>query len=61
MAFPDSSSVLDKFWSARIGTPTKCPKNVRKNVRKNCLEGPKTQFSDIFWTIFAYLVDAFLW
>ena len=32
---------------------TKCPKNVKK-----CPEGLKTQFSDIFWTIFAYLVDA---
>ena len=31
----------------------KCP--------KNCPEGPKTQFSGIFWTIFAYLVDAFVW
>ena len=26
-------------------------------MSKNCPEGLKTQFSDIFWTIFAYLVD----
>ena len=42
----------------------KMSKKYRKNVRKmpkNCPEGPKTQVSDIFWTIFAYLVDAFLW
>ena len=38
----------------------KCRKNVR-NMSKNCPEGPTTQFSDIFWTIFAYLVDAFVW
>ena len=38
---------------------TKCPKNVGK-MSKNCPEGLKTQFSDIFWTIFAYLVDAFV-
>ena len=38
----------------------KYPKNVRK-MSKNCLEGLKTQFSDIFWTIFAYSVDAFVW
>ena len=38
----------------------KCRKNVRK-MSKNCPEGLKTQFSDIFWTIFAYLVDAFVW
>ena len=29
-------------------------------MSKNCPEGLKTQFSDIFWTIFAYLVDAFV-
>ena len=43
--------------------------NVDQNVRKmstkmsekcpkNCPKGLKPQFSDIFWTIFAYLVDA---
>ena len=35
----------------------------RKKIRKIsdiCLEGLKTQFSDIFWTIFAYSVDAFV-
>ena len=35
----------------------KCRKNVRK-MSRNCPEGLKTQFSDIFWTIFVYLVDA---
>ena len=52
-----------------VGQPRKweCRQNVRKmskNVRKmskNCPEGLKTQLSDIFWTIFAYLVDAFVW
>ena len=34
--------------------------NVRK-MSKNCLEGLKTQFSDCFWTIFAYFVGAFVW
>ena len=41
-----------------------CRQNVRK-MSKNCPKnvqklsgGLKTQFSDIFWTIFAYLVDA---
>ena len=51
-----------------VGQPRKreCRQNVRKmlrNVRKmseNCPEGLKTQFSDIFGTIFAYLVDAFV-
>ena len=38
----------------------KCRKSVR-NMSKNCPEGLKTQFSDIFWTIFAYLVDASVW
>ena len=38
----------------------KCRKNVRK-MSKNCPEGLKTQFPDIFWTFFAYLVDAFVW
>ena len=33
----------------------KCPKSVQ-----TCLEGLKTQFLDIFGTIFAYLVDAFV-
>ena len=38
-----------------FGARTKCPQNVEKNVRKmsqNCPEGLKTQFSDIFRTIF---------
>ena len=35
----------------------KCRKNVRK-LSENCPEGLKTQFSDIYWTTFAYLVDA---
>ena len=39
--------------------PEKCRKNVRK-ISKTCPEGLKTQFSNIFWTIFAYLVDAFV-
>ena len=30
----------------------KCRKNVRK-ISKNCPEGRKHNFSDIFWTIFA--------
>ena len=30
-------------------------------MSQNCLEGLKAQFSDIFWTISAYLVDAFVW
>ena len=38
----------------------KCRKNVRK-MSKNCPEGPKTQFRTFFWTIFAHLVDAFVW
>ena len=39
----------------------KCRKNVRK-MSKNCPEGLKTQFSDIFRTIFfAYLLDASIW
>ena len=38
----------------------KCPKIVRK-MSPNCPDGLKTQFLDIFWTIFAYLVDAFVW
>ena len=37
-----------------------CPKNVEK-MSKNCPEGWKTQFLDIFRTIFAYVVDAFVW
>ena len=38
----------------------KCRKIFRK-MSKNCLEGLKTQFSDIFGAICAYLVDAFVW
>ena len=30
-------------------------------MSKNCPEELETQFSDIFWTIFAYLVDYFSW
>ena len=53
-----------------VGQPRKreCRQNVRKMSKKmsekcpkNCPEGLNTQFSDIFWTIFAYLVDAFVW
>ena len=39
-----------------MGISKKCLKNVQKLSR-----GLKTQFLDIFWTIFAYLVDAFVW
>ena len=39
--------------------PEKCRINVRK-MSKNCPKGLKTQFSDIFWTIFAHLVDTFV-
>ena len=35
----------------------KCRKNVRE-ISKNCPEALRTQFSDIFWTFFAYLVGA---
>ena len=53
-----------------VGQPRKreCRQNVRKmskkcpkNVQNFCPEGPKRQFSDIFWTIFAYLVGVFAW
>ena len=52
-----------------VGQPKKreCRQNVRKmskkclKMAKNCPEGLKTQYSDMFWTIFAYLVDAFVW
>ena len=39
----------------------KCRTNVRKMSTKDCPEGLKHTISDIFWTIFAYLVDAFVW
>ena len=42
----------------------KSPKNVEKMSEKCpgiCPEGLQTQFSDIFGTIFAYLVHAFEW
>ena len=38
----------------------KMSKNVEK-MSKNCPERLKTQILDIFWTIFAYLVHAFVW
>ena len=38
----------------------KCRKIVRK-ISKNCREGLRAQFSSIFWTFFAYLVDALVW
>ena len=47
--------------SPEKGNVDKMSEKYRKNVRKmseNCPEGLKTQFSDIFWTIFAFLVDA---
>ena len=58
-----------------VGQPRKreCRQNVRKMFKnclknhnclknvQNCLEGLETQFSDIFLTIFAYLVDPFVW
>ena len=38
----------------------KCRKNVRK-MSENCPEGLQRQFSDIFWTIIAHLVGAYVW
>ena len=32
-----------------------------QKMSENCPEGLKTQFWDIFWIIFAYLVEAFVW
>ena len=48
-----------------VGQPRKgeCRQNVRKMSRKNLQklsEGLRAQFSDIFWTILAYLVNASL-
>ena len=55
--------------TGKLGTAQKreCRQNVRKMSKncpknvKNCPEGLKTQYLDIFWTIFAYLVDALVW
>ena len=57
---------MGKSWnSPEKGNVDKMSEKCRKmseNVSKNCPEkGLKTQISDIFWTIFRYLVDAFVW
>ena len=51
---------LDSPENGNVDKMSENVENVRK-MSKNCPEGPKTQFWTFCWTIFAYLVDAFVW
>ena len=42
------------------GNVDKMPEKRPKKLSRNCPEGPRTQFSDIFWTMIAHFVDAFV-
>ena len=47
---------LDSPEKRNVGKMLEKCRQMSEKCRKNCPERLKTQFSDVFWTIFAYLV-----